>query len=250
MMTSPKVRLAHSPWTAGDKTLRTKTNEELPSLLISFVYLEDFLLKRNEYQISEWVMDSGAFSAHNSGAIIHLDEYIETCKHLMETDKQLKEIFALDVIGDWKASQKNTEAMWDAGVPAIPCYHSGEPEKVLIDMAKQYPKIALGGVAMSKGKRRNDWAAQCFARVYPKKIHGFAFASRIALMSLPFHTTDATTWSLAPCKFGEWCSFDRTNFGIRGNDLPLRCEINHFLELQRDAQSRWETEMKKLDELE
>lgn len=248
-MESPSVRLAYKQSGQGDRILRTDVYKELPSLLISFVYLDSFLVKRSEYQITEWVLDSGAFSAHNSGVEIRLEEYIETCKHLMEKDDQLAEIFSLDVIGDWKASQKNTEAMWDAGVPAIPCYHIGEPDHVLIDMAKRYPKIALGGVAMLRGKKKLNWASQCFARVYPKKIHGFGFASRSALMGLPFHSTDATSWELAPAKYGAWRSFGGARLGIHGSNHPLRVEIDHYLKLQRDARSRWKTEMDKLEEL-
>ena len=222
---------------------------EPPSVLISFVYLQGFLKKRRDYHITDWALDSGAFSAHNSGTEIRLDEYIETCKHLMKTDDQLTDIFSLDVIGDWRASQENTDVMWNAGVPAIPCYHIGEPEKVLIDLAKRHPKIALGGVAKLKGKKKLEWTSQCFARVYPKKIHGFGYATRDAVMGLPFHSTDATSWELRPAKFGSWPSYDGLNLRIRGSKHDLRTEVNFFLELQRDARSRWKTEMTKLENL-
>src|SRR5262249_2164969 len=150
---------------------------------------------------------SGAFSAHQSGKEIRLEEYIETAKQLMETDKQLVEVFALDVIDDWKASLKNCEAMWEAGVPAIPAFHIGEPEEALIHLARHYPKIALGGVALLRGEKKLSWARQCFARVYPHRIHGFGFGSEKAVLSLPFHSVDATNWELGPCRFGRWQSF-------------------------------------------
>ena len=224
-------------------------NREPPSILVSFVYLEAFLKHRHNYHITDWALDSGAFSAYNSGTTIDLKEYIDTCLHLTKTDDQLVDIFALDVIGDWRASQKNTDRMWEAGVSAIPTYHAGEPEKVLVDLAKRYPKIGLGGVATMRGKKKLQWAAQCFARVYPKKIHGLGFATRDAVVGLPFHSTDATSWEVGACKYGHWRSFGNAKLAIRGSKQPLRAEVNHYLQLQRDARSRWKTEMTRLENL-
>lgn len=194
----PTVRLAHGPGAQGDRTLlmdgrqvNTLLPEQYPGLLVSFFYLKQFLKNRHRYCYRDWVMDSGAFSAHNSGVTIDLKDYIETCKQLMVEDPFLTEIYSLDVIGDWKGSLDNTEKMWAEGVPAIPCFHAGEPWSALMDMAKRYPKIALGGVALANAKKKLEWAKQCFARVWrqvgPKKFHGFAFCYESAVLGLPFH---------------------------------------------------------------
>ena len=76
-------------------------------------------------------MDSGAFSAWKSGAQIDVTQYIATAKELLATDPTLSEVYALDVIGDHKATLKNVETMWEAGIAPIPTFHEGEPEKVL-----------------------------------------------------------------------------------------------------------------------
>src|SRR6185437_11816734 len=159
-----------------------------PALLVSYVYLAPFLKNRHRYRYRDWVMDSGAFSAHNSGTGVRLADYTDCCLRLLAEDPTLTEVFALDVIGDWKASLKNCEAMWAAGVPAVPCYHVGEPESVLLGLARDYPKIALGGCV---GYRDKDlFAANCFARVWPKAVHGFGFGSEKSLMALPWHSVD------------------------------------------------------------
>ena len=130
----------------------------LPALLCSYWFLKKFLESRPRYKFRDWALDSGAFSAHNSGAVIDLQEYIDTCLELMESDSQLSDIFALDVIGDHEATLKNTEEMWRQGVEAIPCYHVGEPEDYLYHIAKEFPKIALGGVALMTNKtKRRQW---------------------------------------------------------------------------------------------
>ncbi len=216
-----------------------------PALLVSYVYLEPFLKHRHRYSYRDWVLDSGAFSAHNSGRRIDLAAYIDTCLQLRSEDPTLAEIFALDVIGDARASHHNCASMWDAGIPAIPCFHYGEPWEHLLSMARDYPKIALGGVAAKSIKAKLAWAGQCFARVWPKRIHGFAFSGEKAVMALPWHSVDSTNWELGPCKFGRWRTFG--NLSVRGSRQNLRAEVEWYLRLEQRARVRWRREMKLLE---
>ena len=213
-----------------------------PALLVSYVYLKTFMKHRHRYDIRDWVLDSGAFSAHASGKEISLQAYIDTAKQLLETDPLLTEVFALDVIGDWQASLRNCEEMWRQGVPAIPCYHVGSPERELVAIARDYPKIALGGAVGYKQKL--SWAQQCFARVYPKRIHGFGFHAEKDIMALPWHSVDASNWELGPCKFGRWKRYG--NLRIRGSRQPLRAEVEEYLKMEARAQMRWQVEIQRL----
>src|SRR6202044_4270767 len=128
-LAAPSIKLAHVVGAQGDNVLIGQRGVDhlpdtsLPALLISYYYLEAWELSKHKYHYRDWVMDSGAFSAHNSGAVIVLQDYIDCCHRLMKDDPTLTEVYSLDVIGDWKASLKNTEEMWRQGVPAIPCYH-------------------------------------------------------------------------------------------------------------------------------
>ncbi len=202
---------------------------------------------RHFYHFRDWVMDSGAFSAYNSGAVIDLQAFIDCCHERKEKDKQLTEIFALDVIGDWKASLANTEVMWSQGVEAIPCYHYGEPWEVLTHLAKTYPKIALGGVAAAKAGVKEPWTEQCFARAWPCKIHGFAYGTEKAVQKFPFHSVDATNWELRPRKFGLYDSFGNgSKIPVRGGTRNLRPEILRYLDIEQRMRKRWAAEMKKL----
>lgn len=249
----PNVRLAHVPGAQGDNVLLGQRgvaalpDTSLPALLVSYVYLQPFLKNRHVYRYRDWVLDSGAFSAHNSGEEIRLPEYIDCCKELLATDPTLTEVFALDVIGDWRASKKNCEKMWKAGVPAIPCFHFGEPWKELVAMARDYPKIALGGVVGQKVEPRDKWIGQCFARVWPKKIHGFGFSGEKTLMRFPFHSVDATNWELGPCKYGTWKAFGHQRVSVRGSKQNLRAEVEWYLDLERRARERWKKEMALLE---
>lgn len=224
------------------------------SLLVSYEdnYLRSFFRtcpvgsEKRRY-IRSWVLDSGAFSVWTKGRTIDLTKYIEDCKQLKAADPMLTEIFALDVIGDWRASLKNYEAMWKAGVEAIPTYHVGEPADVLLGLARDYPKIALGGAVGYAGKL--GWAQQCFARVWPKKMHGLGFGSYRQVMSLPWHSVDSSNYSTAS-RFGKWMSFgpghQGTHLSVRGH-RDMSGELNYYIDLEKEMQQRWADEMKKLE---
>lgn len=263
----PTVRLAHVPGAQGDNNLLGRNgvaplpDSSLPALLVSFVYLPQFLANRHKYRYRDWVLDSGAFSAHNSGTDVNLDEYITTCRELLASDPTLTEVFALDDIGDWHVSLRNCEKMWAAGVPAVPTFHYGEPWDVLLGIARDYPKIALGGMVGQAVKPRDAWVAQCFSRVWPKRIHGFGLAGEATVLGFPFSSTDATNWEIGPCKYASWQSFrgakrrddgrvvGAKKFSVRGSKQNLRVEVEWYLDLERRARARWKKEMAKLDEL-
>lgn len=250
----PSIRLAHVPGAQGDNNLigqrgiEQLPQESAPALLVSYYYLDPFLANRERYCFRDWVMDSGAFSAHNSGVEIKLDDYITACKELMASDEKLTEIYALDVIGNWKASIKNAEKMWAKGVEAIPTFHYGSPWDVLKGLAKDYPKIAIGGCV---GKRDKDkFAGQCFARAWPCKMHGFGFGSEKSIMMFPFHSVDATNWEMGPCAYGRWRAFGGASISVRGSQQNLRAEVEWYLELEKKARLKWRKEMAQLEALE
>jgi len=130
-------------------------------------------------------------------------------------------------------------------VPAIPCYHVGSPEDLLKSLARDYPKIALGGAVGYR--KKDDWAKQCFARVWPCKIHGFGFGGEKSIMALPWHSVDATNWEIGPCKFGRWNSFG--HMSVRGSQQDLRAEVQWYLRLEDRARTKWKKQMMELDSI-
>src|SRR5262245_21194725 len=108
----PIVRLA----AVAEASTNTMNRADRPrvALLVSFVYLYRFKKYRRNLKLHyrDWVMDSGAYSADNSGKEIKLAEYIMLCRQLLAEDPTLTEVFSLDVIKDWKESAANTRKMW------------------------------------------------------------------------------------------------------------------------------------------
>lgn len=217
-----------------------------PALLVAYPFLRGFQKAREHYSFRDWALDSGAFSVHSRGIVIDLWEYIEVCKDLIASDPMLTEIFALDVIGDYKQSLANTERMIEAGVPAIPTYHLGEPLDYLKHLSDNFPKIAIGGVARKHVSVKRQFAAAVFSRIWPKKIHGFGYGAEALIMEFPFHSTDSTNWELAPCGFGRWLTYGQLSW--KGIDQNLRVEVEYYLKVERQAQSRWRKDMLKLNE--
>lgn len=260
MSRGPHVRLAQCIGTPGDNVLlgirsvKRLPDELAPSLLLSYHYYWNAVEIIQKYVHRDWVLDSGAFSAKNSGAEIDLDTYIAFCHEVLAGPCPPAEIFALDVIGDAEGTKRNTEKMWAAGIEAIPAYHIGEPDRYLRHYAETYPKIALGGVARLPGRAKYDWAKECFARVWPKKIHGFGFGTERDVLGLPFHSTDSTNWEMGPCAFGRWKSYGgagraSVKLNVRGSNHDLRGEIEWYLKLEQRARTKWRKQMEELDAL-
>jgi hypothetical protein len=252
-MSAPSIRLAHEPSAQGDNVLSGRRGVDRikigPAILVSYFYLKKFISRIEHYSFRDWALDSGAYSAHNSGAVISLTDYIQICIHLKDRNDRLSpiEIFALDVIGDWKASLKNTEKMWKSNIEAIPTYHVGEPWHVLKSLCAEYPKVAIGGMVGMMGGIKARFAEQCFARVWPKKLHGFGVGGETLILALPWHSVDATNWEVGPCKYGRWMAFGGQHVSVRGSSQNLRSEIEWYLKLERRAQVKWAKEMMMLE---
>ncbi len=228
--------------------------QEGPALLVSFVYLKQFLKLRHTYNYRVWVMDSGAFSAFTSGTEIDLEVYAERCKELLATDKTLAHVFSLDVIGDPEGTLRNTERLWKLGVPAVPTFHRGSPWHYLTDMANRYPKIALGGMAL-RGKgghgtaltynKKLEFIEQYFGRIWPHWVHGFGCCDRRLLKKLPFAAVDSTSWLYGTARYGVVQAFSGGNILPKRKDNPsayaagVRTQVAWHMDIEDDIRRRF-----------
>jgi len=230
------------------ETLSRCGGELTPGILCSYVYLDIVRKYGATWKYRDWVLDSGAFSVWNKGKEIRLQDYVDACKALMDTPRPPVEIYALDVIGDWRASLRNCELMWKQGIEAIPCYHAGEPQAALIGIAKDYPKIAIGGIShIGRGNKRFKWLEQCFARVWPKCVHGFGVTTEKWLTHVPWHSVDSTSWQLGPLRYGQWGAFGNARLAIRGGRVDMRAEVAKFMALEKRLKSHWFKEMREAE---
>lgn len=223
---------------------------DLPALLVSYVQRDSWLAWQPENldRYRYWILDSGVFSAKTKGFDIDVDAYTEFCLERMAEDPSLKEIISVDTgayePGNWKPTARNTERMWSAGVPAIPAFHFGEPWRVLTTYARDYPKVALGGLVGFREAQKIAFANACLARIWPKPIHGLGFGGSKAIMEVPFHSTDSTNWATGPWRHGSYHAYG--NLPRRGA-TDIGVEIDWYLRLERKARFRWRREMATLE---
>lgn len=139
-------------------------------------------------------LDSGAFSAFRSGAVIHIDEYID----FLKKNKDAFDAYAgLDVIGDPEATIKNQEILDSAGLDAVPTYHVGEPYRLLKYYAERYEYIALGGMVPYSGtKMLKTWIRNCWEILNQYdhiKVHAFGLTDLTLSRMYPWYSIDSTT---------------------------------------------------------
>ncbi|HVW99766.1 MAG TPA: hypothetical protein VHA52_04960, partial [Candidatus Babeliaceae bacterium] len=154
------------------------------------------------------IIDSGAFSAANSGKDINIDDY---CKFIIDTGVSI--YAGLDVIGDAKSTRENTEYMSKQyGLKPIPTFHMGSNIHDL-DALLDYPYIALGGLVMGKGIENHcDKVWAYILKNAPKiRVHGFGLTNTELMARYPWYSVDSS--SFKGCKrFGRqailWNGFD------------------------------------------
>ena len=199
---------------------------ERPALLVALgPSFDKFQAVRDELAFRDYALDSGAFLAMTEGRPVRVEDWIPRVRAIQASDPACAEVFALDVIGDHRASLANYAAIRRAGIDAIPTYHFGEPWEVLDELARDYGKIALGGFArrFRRLSQREAWASECLQRIWPKRVHGFGYSAP-SLERLPFHSIDASTWAYAPKGFGKYLSMGSKQLSIRGRP-NIRVEV-------------------------
>lgn len=237
----PTLRLAFTdihPNTPIGKVLASATSLQ-PAVLIAYPYVRTWIKYRAHFSVRSWALDSGAFTAAASGEPVDLVAYTEFAQQTMANDNTLQDVFALDVIGDWRGTRKNVEWMHGKGVKAIPCWHAGEPEDALLTMARDFPKIAIGGMARMRPSVRRSIVGQVFARVWPKRIHGFGMADEPLLLAYPFHSVDASSWQLGPMRYRQLKSNGGARLRVPLSSLDLTGEVRHYLEIETRAKAHW-----------
>lgn len=137
------------------------------------------------------LLDSGAFSAYNSGKVINLQDYIDYC---LIYKKYYEGIVVLDdIAGNVDLTKRNLTMMIENSIPTIPVYHQGEPVSVLQEYCADFDYIGLGFKRPIQDAKR--YLDECFSHIpETTKVHGFAMTNYMAYY--PFYSVDSTSWML------------------------------------------------------
>ena len=178
------------------------------------VWLEVCELEKDSGIDKYLMIDSGAFTAWNSGTPVSLDRYIDYVKDFKKKySHYFKEIYVvnLDVIPGKQGKKPTQEQVEESaaqglanfrvmarrGIQSIHIYHQGEDLKWLDTMTKECEYIGISPCNDYSVEQKMKWLDDAF-HYCPKDIrtHGFAVTSPTLLKRYPWTSVDSTSWRL------------------------------------------------------
>ncbi len=206
---------------------------DIKNRLVSFLYKDQLpkWLQVSEKRKGRVIIDSGAFSAWNNGAVISLDEYIQYAHNSIslcsENNKKVR-IVNLDVIpgkvgetsalnsflGNKKHLKQNKKIINSAakqgfsnlkimkqnGIIPIHVFHQGEDFKWLDKMIEQTDYIGISPANDMPTYSKKKWMYSVFEYLYKHDAkvdtHGFAVMIPELLKQLPWTSCDAISWRM------------------------------------------------------
>jgi len=173
-------------------------------ILISYHYLRKWSPEHRTYVTSgqankdgfEIMLDSGAFSAKNSGAQIPLEEYMV---FLHKNGYLFKGGYvALDVLGDVKGTEKNLEIMYDNGLKPMPVHVWGDNEKRMDYLFERANKICFGGLRRpQRGSAPKEYVVQKMKWAKGRDVHWLGYTNKDYVTALLPHSVDSASFASA-----------------------------------------------------
>jgi hypothetical protein len=169
------------------------------------------------------LIDSGAFSAYNSGKEIKIEEYTDVC--LKQYHGRVWQYIMLDKIANPKVSKENLSYMLDKGCLPMPVFVAGEDFSYVQELVKINEFICVGGgQAGTDSYSRHRYQKTFRASGCKAKIHALGFLRWPDIYQLPIFSGDSCAFSNG-AMYGHLSIYDRRK-GIRN---LLSC-INKKLE--------------------
>jgi hypothetical protein len=139
------------------------------------------------------LLDSGAYSAWNSGKKIDLDKYID---YIKRNKDHIWRYICLDKLGDNEQSYQTYLEMRKRGLKPVPVFHYLGDEKILekyIEDKEEF--IALGGTVPIKNKSEVAEWVKMICWMYPQsRFHLLGSSSRKILDHCDIESADSATW--------------------------------------------------------
>ena len=169
-------------------------------------------------------VDSGAYSAFSVGASVDPDEY---ATWVARWEKHITAAAGPDVIGDSKATDRETDRMLNAkkwSIPILPTFHVGSDWKGLESWAERVDYLALGGMVphATKHKFLQAWLHKAFRIIDARaRVHLFGMTNFRLMQMFPFYSADSSSWT-SGVRFAQLLLFDSNAGAIRSLDMRDR----------------------------
>lgn len=173
------------------------------AVLESFFYCEtDGYIQRLIPRFSDFLLDSGAFTfmMGNHGKPIIWEEYTDKFADFICRNK-IDKFFELDIdslVGydQVKALRKRLERA--TGKKPIPVWHKSRGKNEFLNMADNYPYVALGGIVSKEwSKEEHKYFPWFISEAHKRgaKIHGLGYTQLEGLKKYHFDSVDSTAWT-------------------------------------------------------
>ena len=150
---------------------------------------------------ADFFADSGAFSAHNSGAVVRVNDYTAW---LRDHRTVINFAAALDVIGDPATSRRNADTQRAAvgdDVTIVPTFHVGSPWTELRSLCRDYRFVCLGGAVGVNDRvaALTRWLASAHRILTEHGVvaHGLGLTRPPYPQAFNWYSVDSSYWSSA-----------------------------------------------------
>lgn len=247
---------------------------QYPYVLNSFAYPKS--LDRLTYLPDELTLDSGAFTAWNSGKSVDIQAYADYC---VEWQSKVPDVRCvnLDVIpgeagrtsttqerlDGMRRSLENADYLRSRGLRVEEVFHQDEPFTFLDQLLERLPEGEVLCLSPRNDVHKNariKWLQNVLAhlvRVRGKdnlpKTHGLAVTNPDSILSFPFYSVDSSTYA-SPARYGRVIDHegngtltkDVLGFSPRNNaqhEGPMRLMIvqmiDYYKKIEAQATTTW-----------
>ncbi len=218
---------------AASRALKLSKHTDL-ALLAAYPYMNEKLIQKLQKFDEEsngqlnFLLDSGAFTAHNTGKIIKLDDY---CKFIDSLRLRNFKYIVLDVIGDPERSQRNYETMLERGYNPIPVITPGDSVDAVHRYYETSEIICLGGVVgKGIGVEREIRIKEVMTAANGRKVHLLGYTRFEWLKHFRPYSCDSSTWAACGMYgsvhvysgFGVVKKYNRQKFMQRCDDTLIK----------------------------
>lgn len=203
------------------------------------------------------IIDSGAFSAWNTGKVIDFRELLSFYKKIIAFRPDIN-LINFDVIPARRGVKPTTQDIYNAceqslnnyrqfkreGLNVLPVFHQHDDFKYLEIYKQETDYICISPSNDCSTNERILWLDRVYSNLKADyKTHSLAGTSLKLLERYPFYSCDSINWK-APVMFGRSITnlhIPNTMFSTKQTrKLLLEQEINYYLKLQSDITNLWE----------
>lgn len=163
------------------------------NILVAYPYFTKKVheeLKKIPKEDYSLIVDSGAFSAYNSGKVVHLDEY---CGFIDSISDLNFHHVQLDVVFNEEKTIENFKIMRDRGYDCCPVFTRGSDIKYFEKLLADDEYVFVGGV--QSGDNYRGFAKRLLEISKGQRVHYLAFVKPDFLNHYKPYSVDSSTWA-------------------------------------------------------